>query len=122
VLRTLPLLADTTVRFERHFDAARNPTLVRVVGRRSVTTEAGTFRTVLVEMRVQDPRRYKGEGTILLDLTDDHCRLPVRIESVMPVIGRTTMTLAAHNHPATHHLALVAPVVPPAAPAVPPAP
>lgn len=107
-LRTLPLDADTTIRFERHFDAARNPTLVRVLGRRQVKTDAGTFRTVRVEMRVQDPRRYKGEGVIVLDLTDDHCRVPVRIESVMPTIGRTTMTLSSQNHPATHHLALVA--------------
>ncbi|AHG92572.1 Protein of unknown function DUF3108 (plasmid) [Gemmatirosa kalamazoonensis] len=104
VLRTLSL-TDTGVTYARHFDAARNPTRVRVLGRRSVTTEAGTFRTVLVEMRVQDPRRFRGEGVILLDLTDDHCRIPVRIESTMPVIGKTTMTLEAQNHPAEHHLA-----------------
>jgi hypothetical protein len=104
-LRTVPLDADTTIRYARHFDPARNPTLVRVLGHGSVTTGAGTFRTVRVEMRVQDPRRYKGEGTILIDLTDDHCRVPVRIESQMPVVGRATMTLERHNHPATHHLA-----------------
>ena len=104
VLRTLSL-TDTGVTYARHFDAARNPTRVRVLGRRSVTTEAGAFRTVLVEMRVQDPRRFRGEGVILLDLTDDHCRIPVRIESTMPVIGRTTMSLETHNHPAEHHLA-----------------
>ena len=106
-LRTAPLDGDTTIRYARHFDPARNPTLVRVVGRGSVTTGVGTFRTVRVEMRVQDPRRYKGEGVILIDLTDDHCRVPVRIESQMPVVGRATMTLDRHNHPASHHLAAV---------------
>ena len=105
VLRTLPLDADTAVRLDRHFDAARNPTTVRVLAHRTVTTEAGTFRTVLVEMRVKDRRRYKGEGVIRIDLTDDHCRIPVRIESTMPVVGRTTMTLDVQNHPASHHLA-----------------
>ena len=106
VLRTLPL-TDTAVVYTRHFDAARNPTSVRVVERHDVTTDAGTFRTVLVEMRVMDPRRYKGEGVIRIDLTDDHCRIPVRIESTMPVIGRTTMSLESENHPATHHVARV---------------
>jgi len=106
-LRTVPLDGDTTIRYERHYDPAPNPTLVRVLGRGSVTTGAGTFRTVRVEMRVQDPRRYKGEGTILIDLTDDHCRVPVRIESQMPVVGRATMTLERHNHPGTHHMAAV---------------
>ena len=105
VLRTLPLDADTAVRLDRHFDAARNPTTVRVLGRRTVTTDAGTFRTIQVEMRVMDERRYHGEGVIRLDLTDDHCRIPVRIESQMPVVGRTLMTLDTQNHPATHHLA-----------------
>jgi hypothetical protein len=109
VLRTLPLgdSLAAAVRYERHFDAARNPTLVRVIGRRSVTTEAGTFRTILVEMRVQDPRRYHGEGVIRLDLTDDDCRIPVQIESDMPVVGRTRMTLEAQNHPAADHIAAV---------------
>jgi hypothetical protein len=109
VLRTLPLgtEADSAVRHARHFDAARNPTFLRLVERRSVTTAAGTFRTLLVEMRVQDPRRFRGEGVIRLDLTDDACRIPVQIESDMPVIGRTRMTLATQNHPAAHHVAAV---------------
>jgi hypothetical protein len=106
-VRTLPLDADTTLRIERHFDPARNPTLVRVLEHRTVTTASGTFRTVLVEMRVQDPRRYHGEGVIRLDLTDDHCRIPVRIESQMPVVGRATMLLETQNHPPEHHVALL---------------
>jgi len=95
-IRTLALPADTTYRFERHFDAARNPTTVRVVRRESVTTEAGEFQTVLVEMRVRDARRYRGEGVIRISLTDDERRLPVRIESAMPVIGKAVLTLESH--------------------------
>jgi hypothetical protein len=107
VLRTLPLDADSAVRYERHYDVVRNPTFVRVTGRRTITTEAGTFRTIQVEMRVQDPRRFRGEGIILLDLTDDRCRIPVRIESVMPVVGKTIMTLEHQNHPLAHMIARV---------------
>jgi hypothetical protein len=96
-IRTLPLTADTTYRFDRHFDAARNPTTVRVVRREDVTTDAGVFHTVLLEMRVKDPRRYHGEGVIKINLTDDDRRLPVRIESEMPVIGTAVLTLDAHS-------------------------
>ncbi|MFL5577985.1 MAG: DUF3108 domain-containing protein [Gemmatimonadaceae bacterium] len=95
-LRTLPLAADTVFTFDRHFDAARNPTVVRVVGRETVGTAAGEFRTVKLEMRVRDARRYKGEGVIRINLTDDDRRLPVRIESAMPVIGAAVLTLDAH--------------------------
>ena len=97
-LRTLPLASDTTLAFSRHFDAERNPTTVRVVGRETITTDAGVFETMVVEMRVRDPRRYRGEGVIRIHLTDDRCRLPVRIESVMPVFGTTVLTLESHSH------------------------
>jgi len=105
-LRTVPLEADSTYRFDRHFDQARNPTTVRVVGRETVTTPAGRFATIVLEMRVQDPERYRGEGVIRINLTDDHCRLPVRIESKVPVAGTATLTLdevgprVAHAMPA----------------------
>jgi hypothetical protein len=102
-VRTLPLAADTAFDVSRHFDPERSPTSVRVVGRRIVATAAGTFNTVRLELRVRDPRRYKGEGVIRLDVTDDECRIPVRIESRMPVVGTAVMTLAAQNHGAMHH-------------------
>lgn len=92
-LRTVPLAADSVYRFDRHFDAARNPTLVRVVGRDSVSVGAGRFATVIVEMRVKDPERYSGEGVIRINFTDDERRLPVRIESKIPRAGTATMTL-----------------------------
>jgi hypothetical protein len=101
-LRTLPLDADTAVRFDRHFEAGRNPTIVRVLGRETVTTPAGEFRTVRVEMRVRDARHYKGEGVIRLNLTDDHCRLPVRIESRMPVVGTVVLTLESYTRGVAH--------------------
>ena len=97
-LRTLPLVPDTTFEFNRHFDAERNPTTVYVVGRETLVTAAGTFETLVVEMRVKDPRRYRGDGVIRIHLTDDKCRLPVRIESTMPVVGTTELTLESHSH------------------------
>ena len=97
-LRTIPLADDTTYSFTRHFAADRNPTTLRVLGREILQLQAGTFETIVVEMRVRDPRRYKGEGVIRINLTDDHCRLPVRIESAMPVVGKAVMTLEQHTH------------------------
>jgi hypothetical protein len=92
-LRTVPLADDATYRFDRHFDASRNPTTVRVLGRESVTTGAGTFATVAVEMRVMDAGRYQGEGVIRINLSDDHCRIPVRIQSTVPIAGAAVLTL-----------------------------
>jgi hypothetical protein len=99
LLRTLPLDRDTTIRVDRHFDPARNPTMVRVRAGEIIETPVGLFRTRLVEMEVRDPKRYRGTGTITLHFSDDACRLPVRIESRMPVLGITTLTLSGWSHP-----------------------
>ena len=93
-IRTLPFASDSTLRFARHFDAERNPTVVRLLGHEQVTTPAGSFNTVVVEMRVRDPQHYKGEGTIRFSISDDRCRLPVRIESNIPDAGNVVLTLA----------------------------
>jgi hypothetical protein len=98
-IRTLPLAADTTFEVSRHFDAARNPVGLRIVSRESIATKAGNFETVIVEMRVKDPRNYRGEGIIRVHLTDDDCRLPVRIESTIPDVGRTVLTLESATRP-----------------------
>jgi len=92
-IRTLPLRDDSLFSFSRHFDPDRSPTTVRVVGRERITTPAGTFATVLVEMRVRDAKHYKGEGSIRFAITDDRCRVPVRIESEVPGAGRVVLML-----------------------------
>jgi Protein of unknown function (DUF3108) len=97
-LRTIPIDRDTVLRFDRHFDPARNPTMVRVKGEETLTTPAGIFRTRVIEMEVRDPKRYKGTGTIRIHLYAEECRIPVRIESRMPVLGVTTLTLTGWTH------------------------
>lgn len=96
-LRTLRLESDSAVTFDRHFDRERNPTVVRVVRREDVVTGAGTFATVLLEMRVRDPRRYRGEGRILVNVSEDACRFPVRIQSAMPVFGTAVLLLESYS-------------------------
>jgi uncharacterized protein DUF3108 len=96
-IRTLPMTPGATYRFDRHFDAARNPTTVSVIRREVIPTPMGELRVILVEMRVRDPRHFKGEGVIRIHLTDDNCRLPARIESTMPVVGTAVLTIASQN-------------------------
>ncbi len=92
-LRTLPLTKDTTFAVNRHFDAARNPTVIRIAGTEVVATPIGIFRTRVVEMEVRDPKRYRGTGRIRFNLDVEGCHVPVRIRSTMPLLGATTLTL-----------------------------
>lgn len=98
-VRSLPLDSDSTYTFNRYYDPKRNPTTVRVISRDSLSTPAGEFRTVIVEMRVRDPQHYQGEGTLRFYLSDDACRIPVRIESAMPNVGLVTFSLESFEHP-----------------------
>jgi len=96
-IRTLPMTPGATYRVDRHFDLARNPTTVNVIRREMIPTPMGELRTVLVEMHVRDPRHYKGDGVIRINLTDDACRLPARIESTMPVVGKAILTIESQT-------------------------
>ncbi len=106
-IRTLPIDRDTTLTFARHFDAARNPTIVTIGDGGVLTTPAGRFATRLLTMRVRDPKRYRGTGTIKVYLSDAECRVPVRIESRMPMLGATTLLLKARSHPPGYPDAIV---------------
>ena len=79
----------------------------------AVTEAEGAFRymaqarhtgKIVVEMRVRDPHRYRGEGVIRFHLSDDVHRYPIRIESSVPVLGATILTLESVTTP-PHQLA-----------------
>ena len=111
-LRTTSFAPDSTYAFDRHYDTRRNPTTVRVVKRETLHTPAGTFETVELEMRVRDRTSYKGEGVLHLWISEDRCHLPVRMESVLPVLGTGILTLESAVTPAC--LGRAAPFAPPA--------
>ena len=96
-VRTLRLTTDTTIAVARHFDVSRNPTVLKVTGREEIQVAAGRFRAVVVEMRVRDPRRYKGEGIIRIHLSDDACRLILRLDSRVPDAGPATLELQSYE-------------------------
>ncbi|WP_461413083.1 DUF3108 domain-containing protein [Gemmatimonas sp.] len=101
-LRTIPLDREGTHTFNRHFDEARNPTLVTVGAEELVETAAGQFTTRVVIMHVRDPKHYKGVGLIKINIETSSCRIPVRIVSKMPIVGATTLTLVSRTAP-DHH-------------------
>ena len=96
-IRTLPMVAGDARRYDRHFDAARDPVIIQVVRPEVIPTAVGEVKTMLVEMRVRDPKHFKQEGIIRFNISNDACRLPVRIESTMPVIGKAVLTMKAEN-------------------------
>lgn len=96
-LRTLRLAPGETMQLNRHFDQARNPTDIRVLGVDTVAVGGTRIPGTVVEMRVRDAERFGGSGAIRLTLTDDQCRVPLRMESSMPVVGKVVLTLTLYD-------------------------
>jgi hypothetical protein len=59
---------------------------VKFLGRQELDVEAGTFRTVVVEPLVKEGGLFKSEGRIVIWLTDDDLKIPIRVNTKV-VIG-----------------------------------
>lgn len=80
-IRALDLAAGDTIVVRRHFDARRNPVRIVALGTRHY------------EMTVPDSRQKHGTSQLRFLISNDEARVPLRIESTMPVAGAITMTL-----------------------------
>lgn len=82
-IRALDLPAGDTLVVNRHFDVARNPVRITALAPR------------YYEMAVRDARQKHGVSKLRFLISDDAARVPLRIESTMPMAGTITMTLEA---------------------------
>jgi hypothetical protein len=80
-IRALDLEPGDSIMVSRHFDPRRNPVRITAIAPR------------YYEMRVPDSRQKSGTSVLRFLIGDDASRLPLRIESDMPVAGHITMTL-----------------------------
>jgi Protein of unknown function (DUF3108) len=54
---------------------------VKFLGRQELEVDAGTFRTIVVEPMVREGGLFKSEGRIVVWLTDDDRKLPIRVNA-----------------------------------------
>jgi hypothetical protein len=55
--------------------------MVKFLGRQELEVEAGTFRTIVVEPLIQEGGLFKSEGRVVVWLTDDERKIPIRVNS-----------------------------------------
>lgn len=66
-------------------------------GKEDVTVKAGKFRCIVVEPLVQEGGLFKSEGSILIWLTDDDVKMPVKVKTKV-VIGAIDSELTAYEN------------------------
>jgi hypothetical protein len=69
---------------------------VRFLGRQELEVAAGTFNTVVVEPLVKEGGLFKSEGRIVIWLTDDERKIPVRVNTKV-IIGSIDTELREYS-------------------------
>lgn len=67
------------------FDRESHELLARVVGREEVEVAAGTFRAIIIEPVIKSGGLFKFEGKLLLWLSDDEYKVPVKVSTRIPI-------------------------------------
>ncbi len=93
-VRTLPLEVGETYTLNNYFRKDRNPVILRVLRRERVEVPAGTYETIVIQPVIPEARGLFSEGgRAEVYFTDDEDRIPVRIESRVPVVGSISLHL-----------------------------
>jgi len=69
---------------------------VKFLGRQELEVAAGTFRTIVVEPLVKEGGLFKSEGRIVVWLTDDVLKIPIRVNTKV-VIGSIDTELREYS-------------------------
>ncbi len=88
-VRTVPLEIGKTYEFNRYFIADRNPVIVKVLRRDTVTVDAGTFATIVIQPVIKSGGLFADGGEALMWLTDDPRRLLVqmKVKTKVPLLN-----------------------------------
>lgn len=69
---------------------------VKYLGKERITVDAGTFDCIVVEPLVQEGGLFKSEGSIVIWLTDDNLRVPVKVKTKV-VVGSIDAELTKYE-------------------------
>ena len=69
---------------------------VKFLGRQQIKVDAGTFRCVIVEPLIQEGGLFKSEGRVIIWLTDDERKIPVKV-STKVVVGSIDAELREYS-------------------------
>jgi len=98
ITRVMELVPGESFMVPTFADRKRNEVPVLVKGKEDIDTVFGRVRTVVVLPRMKFKGLYDKTGDTVIWLTDDECRVPVRINSKI-LIGSLTAELTSYANP-----------------------
>ena len=97
-VRAAPLQVGQEFMLQSHADRKNYPIEVRVTGREEIDAPAGRFHCLKVEPKIRSGAFFKNEGQLILWLTDDARKMPVLMQSKIPV-GSISVVLTDYVRP-----------------------
>lgn len=88
-VRSVPLEVGHKYEFSRYYKPDKNPVRIVVLRRETITTKAGTFKTLVLRPEIKSGGLF-AEGKALAWVTDDSARMVVKLESE---VGPGTLSL-----------------------------
>jgi hypothetical protein len=95
-VRTQPLPGGATITIPAHDNRKSYDLEVHVIRRERIQVGAGAFSCVVVQPVLKSEGIFKSKGEILVWLTDDERRLPVKVTSKVP-IGSISVSLMEYR-------------------------
>ncbi len=87
-VRTLDLRSyqkGSIIQLQNFFDRQIYDLGVRILGRQTIEVEAGTFRCIVIEPLIKEGGLFKSEGRILIWLSDDDRKIPIKVSTKIPI-------------------------------------
>lgn len=81
---------------QNFFDRETHDLAVKVLGRQQIEIESGIYRCIVVEPVIKSGSLFKFEGKLLLWLSDDERRVPVKVSTKIP-IGSVDAELTSYS-------------------------
>lgn len=76
---------NSIIPLRNFFDRASHDLGVKILGKQTVEVEAGKFRCIVIEPLIKDGGLFKSDGRILIWLSDDDRKIPVKVSSKIPI-------------------------------------
>lgn len=84
------------IKMQNFFDRETHDLQIVVLGRQKIEVEAGTFNTVVIEPVIKKGGLFKSEGRILIWLSDDDRKIPIKVSSKI-LIGTVDAELTSYK-------------------------
>lgn len=82
---------------ENYFGKKVNKLGIKIHGKQQIKVDAGKFNTILIEPLVVDGGLFKSSGNILIWLSDDENKIPVKVTTKIPIIGDVYAELTKYS-------------------------